>query len=94
MTYEESLAETKKILIKLFEIEEGKITPTANLFEDLELDSIDAIDVAVLLQKRTGKKITPEIFKSVRTVSDVAKVVCDLMNGKDPSDPAQPQAKQ
>ncbi|EMN1411298.1 acyl carrier protein [Enterobacter cloacae] len=67
------------LLIKLFEIDPQDITPEARLYEDLELDSIDAVDMIVHLQKKTGKKIKPETFKSVRTVQDVVDAVEQLL---------------
>ncbi|WP_406017904.1 acyl carrier protein, partial [Succinivibrio sp.] len=54
--------------------------PESKLFEELELDSIDAIDLVVKLQKTIGKKIMPEDFKNVRTVQDVVDVVYKLVN--------------
>ena len=50
---------------------EAKITREARLFEDLDLDSIDAVDLVVKLQEYTGRRIAPAEFKSVRTVGDV-----------------------
>lgn len=67
------------LLTKLFEIEPDAISPKARLYEDLELDSIDAVDMIVHLQKKTGKKIKPETFKSVRTVQDVVDAVEQLL---------------
>ncbi|BCU53657.1 acyl carrier protein [Enterobacter kobei] len=71
--------EVSALLIKLFEIEPDAITPEARLYEDLELDSIDAVDMVVHLQKKTGKKIKPEEFKAVRTVQDVVDAVERLL---------------
>ncbi|MCU6677402.1 acyl carrier protein [Leclercia tamurae] len=71
--------EVTSLLIKLFEIAPEAITPEARLYEDLELDSIDAVDMIVHLQKKTGKKIKPETFKSVRTVQDVVDAVEQLL---------------
>jgi len=79
MTKEEIFAELKSMLIKLFEIDENKITPDAKIFEDLELDSIDAVDIVVMLQKKTGKKILPEQFKAVRTVQDIVDAIDKLL---------------
>ncbi|MEG9083322.1 acyl carrier protein, partial [Escherichia coli] len=50
----------------------------ARLYEDLDLDSIDAVDMVVNLQKKTGHKIKPETFKAVRTVQDIVDVVEQL----------------
>lgn len=68
----------KESLIELFEIEENDITPEARLDEDLDLDSIDVIDLVEKLQDVTGSKIEPEEFKSIRTVEDVVDRVHDL----------------
>ena len=56
-----------------------KLTLDANLFEDLELDSIDAVDLAVKLQEFTEKKISPENFKQIRTVNDVVLAIEELL---------------
>jgi acyl carrier protein len=58
-------------LVKMFEVSPEKITRDARLFEDLDLDSIDAVDLIVMLQNVTGRKFKPEEFKSVRTVGDL-----------------------
>ena len=50
------------------------------LFEDLELDSIDAVDLIVRLQQFTGKKVDPESFKQIRTLGDVVRAVEKLVN--------------
>lgn len=63
--------EIKRILIDHFEIDETDVKPDANLYEDLGLDSIDAVDLVIKLQELTGQKIKPEQFKDVRTVDDV-----------------------
>lgn len=63
----------------LFEIEPDKITLEANLYEDLDIDSIDAVDLVIELRKMTGKKIQPEDFKSVRTVQDIVDQVEELL---------------
>ncbi|QOL16535.1 acyl carrier protein [Dickeya dianthicola] len=70
--------EIKTLLVKLFELDEDDITPESRLYEDLELDSIDAVDMVVHLQKRIGRKISPETFKSVRTVQDVVNAIEQL----------------
>ena len=65
----------KEILVNDFEIEADRIEGDANLFEDLEFDSIDAVDLAVRLQEYTNKKISPDNFKEIRTVNDVVDAV-------------------
>lgn len=76
---EDILKELTKILVNDFEIEEEKITPEANLSEDLEFDSIDAVDLAVRLQDFTKQKISPDNFKQIRTINDVVDAVLELL---------------
>ena len=80
MTQQEIFTQIQQMLASLFEIEPEEIKPESKLFEELELDSIDAIDLMVKLQKTIGKKIMPEDFKNVRTVQDVVDVVYKLVN--------------
>ena len=75
MTKEEIFEQIRLMLSQLFEIDKEEITLESKLFEELELDSIDAVDLVVKLQKTIGKKIMPEEFKQVRTVKDVVDVV-------------------
>ncbi len=68
----------KDILISQFEVDESAISLDANLYEELEIDSIDAVDLLVQLKELTGKKIPPDIFKEVRTIGDVLGALTDL----------------
>ena len=65
----------------LFEVPRDKITAKARLVEDLDLDSIDAVDLVVKLQDYTGKKIQAAEFKSVRTIGDVVERVHAQLQG-------------
>ena len=76
---EEIYEKLKTILVDDFVIAPEKLTLDANLFEDLELDSIDAVDLAVKLQEFTEKKISPENFKQIRTVNDVVLAIEELL---------------
>ena len=66
------------LLITLFEIAPGDITPGARLYEALDLYGIGGVGMVVHLQKKTSHKIKPETFKAVRTVQDVVDVVEQL----------------
>ncbi len=79
MNNEEILEKLRAIMAEAFEINPALVTPETHLFEDLDLDSIDAVDLAIKLQEMTGKRIRPEDFKSVRTVSDVINTVQVLL---------------
>ena len=76
----------KDTLVEQFDLDPEKITPEARLAEDLDLDSIDAVDMIIKLQEMTGRKVSPEDFKSVRTVADVQHVIERLLA----EPPAQP----
>ena len=69
----------KSHLMTMFEVPAEKITRDARLYEDLDLDSIDAVDLMVKLQELTGRKLKAEEFKSVKTVGDVVDRVCTLV---------------
>ena len=76
---EQILAMLTTILVDEFEIDAEAITPEANLYEELDLDSIDAVDLVIKLQQLTGKKIQPDEFKSVRTINDVINAIDGLV---------------
>jgi acyl carrier protein len=69
----------QQLMVKEFELEAAQIQLDAHLYEDLDLDSIDAVDLVVKLREMTGKKIEPEAFKAVRTVSNVVDEVYALI---------------
>lgn len=79
MNEEQILDRLKAILAESFEISPERVVPAAKLFEELDLDSIDAVDLAIKLQEMTGKRIKPEDFKIVRTVGDVVGTVQQLL---------------
>ena len=62
-------------LVNLFEIEPERIAPDTNLYEDLEIDSIDAIDLIDYIKRQTGRKLLADDFRSVRTVDAVVQAV-------------------
>ena len=79
LSRDEIFAELQRELCSLFELDPAKITPAARLYDDLDLDSIDAVDLAVRLQELTKKRIRPEQFKAVRTVADVVDAVEQML---------------
>ncbi|MDN6298190.1 MAG: acyl carrier protein [Halomonas sp.] len=72
-------AQVRKILVELFEINADEIHPEARLYEDLDIDSIDAVDLVVELKQFTGRRVNPEDFKAVRSINDVVTAVERLM---------------
>ena len=78
MTKEEVFAKLKDVLINEFDIEESEITPEANIVTDLDLDSIDAVELIVKMKPFLNAKIEPDVFKSVKTVDDVTEILVPL----------------
>lgn len=79
-TKEEIFDMVADLLEELFEVDKSSVKMETNLYEDLDIDSIDAVDLVVRLNKDTGKKIKPDEFKTVRTMEDVVNVVSGLLN--------------
>ena len=79
MTDTQILSRLRELLADTFEIDPARVTPEADLYKDLDLDSIDAVDLAIKLQEMTGKRIKPDEFRSVRTVRDVVSAVDRLL---------------
>jgi acyl carrier protein len=72
--------ELRATLAELFELDAARVTLDARLSEDLEIDSIDAIDLMDRLRRQTGRKISIESFRSVRTVRDLVQAIHNLVN--------------
>lgn len=67
------------MLHDMFELDKSTITLQSNLYTELDIDSIDAVDIVVKLNQMTGKRIQPDVFREVRTVADVVEVLADLL---------------
>ena len=80
-TREEVFNHLRDTLVELFEIDAKKITLQASLNTDLDIDSIDAVDLVLKLKEYTGQKIQPQQFKHVRTVGDIVDAVMDILSG-------------
>lgn len=79
LSRESILAELQRILTEQFELDRQAITLEAHLYRDLDIDSIDAVDLMVELKELTGRKLDPEAFKQVRTLGDVVDALYDLL---------------
>ena len=77
-TREDISAALKQWMVDLFEIDTDKITMDAHLYEDLDIDSIDAVDLVVKIREITGKQIQADDFKHVRRISDVVDAIAKL----------------
>lgn len=70
--------EMRNILSETFEVPEEDIVPTADLFDDLGLDSIDAVDLMILFGQKLGKQLEQESFQSIRTVQEAVDILHSL----------------
>ena len=77
-TREDIFVALKQWMVDLFEIAPDKITMDAHLYEDLDIDSIDAVDLVVKIREITGKQIQADDFKHVRRISDVVDAIAKL----------------
>ena len=75
--------EVNHILHKHFEIAHDRLNPDTQLYDDLELDSLDGADLLVLLEARTGRTIMPEAFLKARTLQDVYVIVANLIESSE-----------
>lgn len=79
MTEQDIFTRLSAILVETFDIEPECIRPEARLYDDLDIDSIDAVDLIVKLKPLVGKRLQPEAFKSVRTLQDVVQALTALL---------------
>ena len=79
MTEQDIYTRLSAILVETFDIEPERIRPEARLYDDLDIDSIDAVDLIVKLKPLVGKRLQPEAFKSVRTLQDVVNALTALL---------------
>ena len=74
-SHDEVLDRIRSTLVELFELSPADVTPEARLYEDLEIDSIDVVDLMDEVHRHTGQKATPEDFRSVRTVGEMQRLM-------------------
>lgn len=80
MTKDDIFQRIVTILHETFDIAPDRISPSASLKDDLDIDSIDAVDLIVQLKPIVGKRLQPDAFKSVRTVQDIVDALHTLMH--------------
>jgi acyl carrier protein len=80
LTRDQLYARVASILQDTFGIDAGKIRPEARLGEDLDIDSIDAVDLIVQLKPLIGSNLKPEAFRSVRSVQDVVDALHAMLS--------------
>ncbi|MEM7604413.1 MAG: acyl carrier protein [Myxococcota bacterium] len=87
MTREEIQAQIVEILRDSFELDASTITPESTLYEELDLDSIDAVDIFVQLRDITGRRPDPEKAKAIRTVAELIDFAIEERAAAERGDP-------
>ncbi|MES2605827.1 MAG: acyl carrier protein [Pseudomonadota bacterium] len=72
---EEIFSHVTGLMAKMFELDPAVLTENARIYDEFDIDSIDAVDLIVELRSYTGKKISPEDFKNVQTIGDIVNCV-------------------
>jgi len=75
LSKQDVLSRVTEVLVRSFDLDPDEVHPTAHLFDDLDLDSIDAIDLVVGLEESTGLKVVEEELVQIRVVQDVVDLV-------------------
>jgi len=68
----------KELLISEFQLDADSVSPEKRLNDDLELDSLDMVDLILSLRDHIGKKVDPSLFKDACTVQDLVDSVAPL----------------
>jgi len=76
---DEILDRVRAILAESFELEPSAIQLDSHLIDDLDLDSIDAIDLAVELEQETGLRVEEQDLRRIRFVRDIVDLVCNRL---------------
>jgi acyl carrier protein len=82
MNKEEIAGIIKNFLVEEFEIDEEKIKPSAHLKDDLGLESLDFVDIAVIVQKEFGLTLKGEEMTAIRTLDDLYDYIFNCINKK------------
>jgi acyl carrier protein len=65
------------VLAQMFELDQAAMRLDSDLYVDLDIDSIDAVDLAVKLTQLTGQRLAPERFRTIRTMADIVDALAD-----------------
>ena len=83
MKNEEIIEKINEFLVEEFETDAEKILPGANLKETLNLDSLDYIDLVVIIESNFSFKVKPEDFAGITTFQDFYEYVISRVNSKE-----------
>ena len=82
LTREQIFERLSAILVKSFEIDPSQIELSSHIIDDLDLDSLDAIDLAVGLEDETGLELSEDELREIRLVKDVVELVYDRLQSR------------
>lgn len=82
MNREEIFERVRTVLVQTFEVDGAAVKKDAKLYEDLDLDSLDALDMAVKLKSETGIQLQEQQMKAIRTVDDVVSVIATALQAQ------------
>ena len=85
LTRDEIFDRVRSTMQELFEVEPERIQLETKLIEDLELDSIDAIDLAARLEEITRHRLSEESLRTLRTVDDVVTLIHETVSKGEPA---------
>jgi acyl carrier protein len=80
MTEQDIFSKLRDVLSDSFQLDPESIHLDSHLFKDLDLDSIDAVELAIQLQEFTGRRVSAQEFKDVRTVGDVVVALQKMLS--------------
>ena len=81
MSKEEALARVTALLVESFDLDPARVHPIAHVVDDLDLDSIDAIDLVVGLEEETGLEVSEEEIRNIRVVQDIVDLLHRRLGG-------------
>lgn len=67
--------ELKALIVETLDIEEEKITPEASLYDDLDIDSLDAMELSMAIEEKCGINIMDDDISEVKTIEDILKIL-------------------
>ena len=82
MTKEEIIKIINDFLVDEFEMEENQLLPSASLKDDLNIESLDFVDIAVIIEKKFGLKVKGEEMVNIRTLEDLYNYIYNSLNKK------------
>jgi len=83
MTNEAIIEKIHDFMVEEFEVDSAKLIPEANLKETLGLDSLDYIDLVVVIESNFKFKVKPEDFTNIASLQDFYDYVISRVNSKE-----------